>query len=140
MVLAVGAKFKGQASRSTLVLSTQSACLAKLEVSPPVMPAIRTPWRFKAGSNEVNSWLSPLFEIASTMSFSVTMPKSPWLASAGCTKKAGVPVEARVAAIFRPMWPLLPIPITTTRPGVTSMACATCTKLSSKRCAKACSD
>ena len=26
----------------------------------------------------------------------VIMPRSPWLASAGCTKKAGVPVEARV--------------------------------------------
>ena len=29
---------------------------------------------------------------------------------------AGVPVEASVAAILRPMWPLLPMPITTTRP------------------------
>ncbi len=29
------------------------------------------------------------------------MPRSPWLASAACTKKAGVPVEASVAAILR---------------------------------------
>jgi hypothetical protein len=29
------------------------------------------------------------------------MPRSPWLASAGCTKCAGVPVEAKVAAILR---------------------------------------
>ena len=29
---------------------------------------------------------------------------------------AGVPVEASVAAILRPTWPLLPMPMTTTRP------------------------
>ena len=29
------------------------------------------------------------------------MPRSPWLASAGCTKNAGVPVLARVEAILR---------------------------------------
>ena len=46
------------------------------------------------------------------------MPRSPWLASAGCTNSAGVPVEASVAAILRPTWPLLPMPITTTRPGI----------------------
>ena len=46
----------------------------------------------------------------------VIMPRSPWLASAGWTKSAGVPVEARVAAILRATWPLLPMPVTTTRP------------------------
>ena len=46
----------------------------------------------------------------------VIMPRSPWLASAACTKKAGVPVEARVAAILRPIWPDLPSPVTMTRP------------------------
>ena len=40
------------------------------------------------------------------------MPRSPWLASAACTKKAGVPVEAKVAAILRPIWPDLPSPVT----------------------------
>ena len=45
-----------------------------------------------------------------------TMPRSPWLASAGCTKNAGVPVLASVAAIFVAMWPDLPTPITTTWP------------------------
>ena len=44
------------------------------------------------------------------------MPRSPWQASVGCTKKAGVPVEANVAAIFWPTWPLLPMPVTMTRP------------------------
>src|SRR3954471_7654448 len=45
-----------------------------------------------------------------------TMPRSPWLASAGCTKYAGVPVLAMVEAILRAMWPDLPMPLTTTRP------------------------
>ena len=44
------------------------------------------------------------------------MPRSPWLASLGCTKKAGVPVEAKVAAILRPTWPDLPMPVTISRP------------------------
>ena len=44
------------------------------------------------------------------------MPRSPWLASAGWTKAAGWPVEARVAAILRATWPDLPMPVTMTRP------------------------
>src|SRR5215472_12490100 len=46
----------------------------------------------------------------------VIMPRSPWLASAGWTKNAGVPVDERVAAILWPMWPDLPRPLTMTRP------------------------
>ena len=46
----------------------------------------------------------------------VIMPRSPWLASPGWTKKAGVPVEAKVAAILRATWPDLPMPVTMTRP------------------------
>ena len=44
------------------------------------------------------------------------MPRSPWLASAGCTKYAGVPVLDSVEAILRAMWPDLPMPLTMTRP------------------------
>ena len=55
--------------------------------------------------------------MASTTSPLVTMPRSPWLASAGCRKNAGVPVLASVAAILPPTWPDLPMPETTTRPG-----------------------
>jgi hypothetical protein len=40
---------------------------------------------------------------------------------AGCTNIAGVPVDASVAAILRPMWPLLPMPMTTTRPVTASI-------------------
>src|SRR5574340_1467034 len=46
----------------------------------------------------------------------VIMPRSPWLASPGCTKYAGVPVLDMVAAILRAMWPDLPMPLTITRP------------------------
>ena len=44
------------------------------------------------------------------------MPRSPWLASAGWRKKAGCPVEDSVEAILRAIWPLLPMPVTATRP------------------------
>ena len=49
------------------------------------------------------------------------MPRSPWLASAGWTNCAGVPVEASVAAILRPTWPDLPMPETITRPRTSSI-------------------
>src|SRR5690606_21412360 len=54
--------------------------------------------------------------MAITTSSLVIMPRSPWLASPGCTKNAGEPVLARVAAILRAIWPDLPIPVTTVRP------------------------
>ena len=49
-----------------------------------------------------------------------TMPASPWSASAACTKNAGVPVLASVAASLAPTRPDLPSPVTTTRPRVAS--------------------
>ena len=80
-----------------------------------------------------NSSLSPLLEMASTRSTGLIMPKSPWLASPGCTNMAGVPVEASVAAILRPMCPLLPMPVTTTRPLTASTMRTASTKRSSMR-------
>ena len=68
-----------------------------------------------------SSSVSPEFEMASTTSRGVIIPKSPWLASPGWTKKAGLPVLARVAAILPPMWPDLPMPSTTMRPSQASM-------------------
>ena len=46
----------------------------------------------------------------------VIMPKSPCSPSDGCTKTEGVPVDASVAMIFRPIKPDFPTPSTTTRP------------------------
>ncbi len=45
--------------------------------------------------------VSPELESARTASCGVIMPRSPWLASPGWTYWAGVPVEAKVAAILR---------------------------------------
>ena len=56
----------------------------------------------------------PLFEISITTSPLLIIPKSPCNASAAFTNMALVPVEARVAAIFLPISPDFPIPVTTT--------------------------
>jgi hypothetical protein len=65
------------------------------------------------------------------------MPRSPWLASLGWTKKAGVPVEERVAATFKPTWPLLPMPVTMTRPWQARIMAIARAKLSHKELARA---
>ena len=116
VVLAVGARLCGQASFSTEASSTTSAWRPRVDCGRPVSATRGTPMRLMSGSNTVSSSLSPLLLMPSTTSAAVIMPRSPWLASAGCTNMAGVPVDASVAAILRPMWPLLPMPITTTRP------------------------
>ena len=69
-------------------------------------------WQYSSGSR--NSRLSPELEMANSVTSGRSMPRSPWLISPGWTKKALVPVEARVAAILLPMWPDLPMPVTTT--------------------------
>ena len=52
--------------------------------------------------------VSPLFEKARTTSSAVTMPKSPWIPSAGWRKMDGVPVLDKVAATLRAMCPDFP--------------------------------
>ena len=46
----------------------------------------------------------------------VTRPRSPWAASPGCRKQAGVPVDDRVVATFRATMPTLPMPVVMTLP------------------------
>jgi hypothetical protein len=58
---------------------------------------------FKCGVRSTSSSVSPEFDSISTTSSGVIMPRSPCEASAGCTKNAGVPVDANVAASFRAM-------------------------------------
>src|SRR5437016_7088275 len=60
-------------------------------------------------------------------------PRSPWIASAGCRKNAGVPVLVRVAAIFRQMIPDLPMPVRITRPVQTRSICTAPSNLPSRR-------
>ena len=74
------------------------------------------PRRLTIGTMASSSALSPELDSATITSSSVIMPRSPWLASAGWTKKAGVPVLASVEAILLATWPDLPIPLTTVRP------------------------
>ncbi len=95
------------------------------------------PKRLMVGKIFSSSSLSPELESAITTSPSVIMPKSPWLASAGCIKKAGVPVLARVAAILPPICPDLPIPLTTTRPWQCRISMTAASKFASRRLANA---
>ena len=116
VVLAVGARPSGHASSETLTSTCTSARRASVEPGLPVSAMSGTPWRRIVGTIISSSSVSPELDSAMTMSSGVIMPRSPWLASPGCTKNDGVPVEASVAAILRPMWPDLPMPDTTTRP------------------------
>ena len=71
-----------------------------------------------------SSSVSPEFDMPARRRRAVIMPMSPWIASAGCRKNAGVPVLASVAAILLPMWPDLPMPVTTTLALQASTSCA----------------
>ena len=82
----------------------------------PVMATSGRPNRPACLTRSASSAVSPLFESARMASPGTTIPRSPWLASPGCTNRAGVPVEARVAAILRATRPDLPMPVRTTRP------------------------
>ena len=84
--------------------------------------------RLSAGIIAKISSLSPELDNANTTSLSTIIPKSPCAASAGWTKKAGVPVEANVAAILCPICPDLPMPITIIRPEQRKIASTAATK------------
>ena len=137
VVLAVGARFSGQASRATAASRCTSASAARRESVAPVIAMSRAPRRLTRGTIASSSSVLPEFDRASTTSSEITMPRSPWLASAGCMKKAGVPVEARVAAILRAMWPDLPMPLTTTRPRQARISSQARTNEPSMRCGNA---
>ena len=105
-----------------------SANRAKLDCAFDDTPINTVSLRFNAGKIAKISSLSPELDNASTTSPSTIIPKSPCAASAGCTKNAGVPVEASVAAILRPICPDLPMPVTITRPRQANTASAARTK------------
>ena len=64
-----------------------------------------------------------------TTSSLITLPKSPWIASAECKNKLGVPVEDKVADNFWPIIPALPMPVTTTLPLERKINCVAFWKL-----------
>src|SRR6202142_566801 len=77
----------------------------------------------------LSSAVSPDHDSARMTSLLAIMPRSPWLASLGCTNSAGVPVDAKVEAILRPTWPDLPMPVTIPRPCAARVRASAAAKL-----------
>ena len=113
VVLEVGARFSGQASRETPVSSTMSEYLAREEAVLPVMEMMGSSKRLMKGSRASSSEVSPEKDIAMQTSPSWTMPRSPCRAFRESSRTVGVPVEFRVATILAPMLPDLPTPTMT---------------------------
>ncbi len=116
VVLEVGARPMGQASLSTPTSITTSLSVAMGESRAPVKEIILAPICLSVGKILLISLVWPLFEMARTTSSFVTVPRSPWMASAGCRKREGVPVLFSVAAIFLATNPDFPIPVAITLP------------------------
>src|SRR5579863_8289910 len=116
VVEAVGARLRTQASRSTLQSRTTSLAWARVEARLQQKLISASPLRLRVARRRRISSVSPEAERAMTASPGMRTPRSPWTASAGWRKRAGEPVELRVAAIFWATMPLLPMPVTTTRP------------------------
>ena len=132
VVEVVGASPIGQASAAAGKTSATSAARARVLSARPIMPISGRLKRLECAIKSANSGVSPELDKASTASPARIIPKSPCDASAGCTKSAGVPVEAMVAAIFRATWPDFPMPETTTRPVTPASKPTARTKPSSK--------
>ena len=116
VVEVVGARPIGQASAAAGSVSATSAASASVDPARAVIATSGRPKRRECATRSASSAVSPELDRASTASPGTIMPRSPCEASAGWTNRAGVPVEASVAAILRATWPDLPMPDTTTRP------------------------
>ena len=123
VVLAVGARFSGQASSSTCVSRSTSAVWPSVDCGWPVSPSAWLRCRFIASTT------APL---PASRRRTTAQPRRPRRSSRrgrrgglrpGWRKKAGVPVLASVAATLRQMMPDLPMPVTTTRPRQCSSSC-----------------
>ena len=116
VVLDVGARFRGHASVSTGVNNTKAEFRARVESGFAVMEITGTPILLMYANKLSSSSDSPDLLSANTMSPFLNIPASPCIASAGCKKDAGVPVDTMVAAIFCATEPDFPMPVTTTLP------------------------
>ena len=83
VVLAVGARLRGQASLATAIFKCTWANSASEDSGLPVMEIRVAPSLLITGTMANNSSDSPEFEMAIKTSDSVTMPRSPCAASAG---------------------------------------------------------
>ena len=86
VVDAVGARFRGQASRGIATETSTSAVRATDDSGEPVMAIVRISRRRANSSSRTTSGVSPEYESASTTSPGISMPRSPWLASPACRK------------------------------------------------------
>ncbi len=116
VVLEVGARPSGQASWIFPKVKATSAFCGIGPLLSPLMVIKGISRRLIKGMSIMISSLLPELEIAISTSPGTSMPKSPCPASPGCIKNDGVPVEAKVAAILRPICPDFPIPVMTKRP------------------------
>ncbi len=132
VVLVVGASPKGPTSAMRPIASVTSEDRPKLLDDAAVIATTGSDMRFRIGSKRTSSSVSPLCERASTASSECNAPRSPCTASAGCSVRARTPSEASVAAIFCPMSPALPIPVTTTPPAASSSSTASQNEPSSR--------
>ena len=73
--------------------------MTRVESAFEQIDIIGTFWSFVSVKMSFNSELSPDFERIITQSNFEIIPRSPWLASLGCKKTAGEPVEENVEAI-----------------------------------------
>lgn len=101
-------------SRSATVLSRTR--LFSSPRSPPVIEMIGSPSWCRIAASPTTSSVSPEKDSAMTVSHDRNRPRSPCAASDGCTECAGTPSDDSVAAIFPPISPLLPSPVTSTVP------------------------
>ena len=112
VVLLVGARLSGHASFFTHTWMCALLYFANSDCGLAVIEMIGMFIWSTIGINRSNSSVCPELLSASTTSSAVITPKSPWYTSKGLMKKAGVPVDASVAAIFAPIFPLFPTPVT----------------------------
>ena len=134
-MLAVGVRPRGHASLSTPTSMTMLLCFARVEFLLPVNVMIVHPILRILGIRILSSSVSPLLERAINISSWPTIPRSPCMASAGCKNRDLVPVLLRVATIFRPTIPDLPMPLMIKRPLELWMSSTILAKLSSMRSA-----
>ena len=136
VVLAVGARPRGQASRGTPVSMTTKLARPRVELGRPVKLIRGEPRRLRLGRRMVSSWVSPLLDRTRITSSLDTMPRSPCMASTGCRKRALVPVELKVATSFRATIPDFPTPARITRPLARKIRSTALTKLWSSFCTR----
>jgi len=114
VVEVVGARLWGQASATSPIDRWTSQRVARRDPGRMETPMRGRPSAFRMPASTTTSSVSPLAERRSATSPLRMRPRSPCTASAGCTTLDGWPRLERVAEIFPPTRPDLPMPETTT--------------------------